>query len=152
MALNPWFTLLGCLLVLLFLVLLFLGHQRRLVRQHRQRITTLEQELADLRAELDKAEAANREQQQFLDMLNSAEITTRLQKPRLLLGQDRAPDMPEKYHYVSRMIARGISREDICRILAVSAVEVEQLVTLARIGRHGAAGEEVKKYGGTVEE
>jgi len=153
--LNPWLTLLGGLVGLLVLMAFFLFRQVRISGSLRQTVGRLEEELRAARTELETSLATNREQQQFLDMLNSAEITTRLQKPRLILHPDQAPDIPEKYRYVSRMIADGMSREEISRILAVSPVEVDQLITLAGISASAGAGmaeERVKNRRQPVEE
>lgn len=70
----------------------------------------------------------------FRKDLQTAELTTRIQQPRLELNQKKAAgSIPERYRYVQGLIARGIPQNDIASILSISQHETDQLVSLATI-------------------
>lgn len=52
-----------------------------------------------------------------------------------LAQETREP--PEKYRYVTGLAEQGMSAEEIARVLHLAPGEVQQLLTLARLGRGG---------------
>ncbi|MDD3815410.1 MAG: hypothetical protein PHZ02_12290 [Desulfocapsaceae bacterium] len=72
----------------------------------------------------------------FDDNLRTAELTTRLQQPRLTLQQrGYSPATPERYCYIQSMAEKGMSAQDIASMLSLSLHEATQLVTLIRVAR-----------------
>ena len=90
--------------------------------------------LADVQQKLSTLEEKGEKFDKFKDSLTLAEITTRLQKPRLSAHQP-SPDQnpPERYQYVHSLAAGGMSSHEIASILSLSIHEANQLVTLARL-------------------
>jgi hypothetical protein len=72
----------------------------------------------------------------FDDNLRAAELTTRLQQPRLTMQQcGYSPATPERYRYIQSMAEKGMSAQDIASLLSLSLHEATQLVTLVRVAR-----------------
>lgn len=72
----------------------------------------------------------------FDDNLRAAELTTRLQQPRLTMQQSGyVPAAPERYRYIQPMAEKGMSAHEIASMLSMSLHEATQLVTLARVAR-----------------
>lgn len=70
----------------------------------------------------------------FDDNLRAAELTTRLQQPRLTAQQGSyAPAPPERYRYIQSMVEKGLNVEEIASTLSMSLHETTQLVTLIRM-------------------
>lgn len=70
----------------------------------------------------------------FRDNLQTAELTTRLQQPRLSAQQGCAPAAaPERYRYLQGLVERGLSAQEIASTLSMSLPEVTQLITLIRV-------------------
>lgn len=68
--------------------------------------------------------------------LRAAELTTRLQRPRLSFQQNGySPAVPERYGYIQSMAERGLSAKEIASMLSMSLHEATQLVTLTRVAR-----------------
>jgi len=44
-------------------------------------------------------------------------------------------EAPERYRHVSSLVERGLSAEEISRVLHISAAEAEQLIVLSRVSR-----------------
>ena len=71
---------------------------------------------------------------EFQESLQQAEITTRLQKPRLSSQQVNSnTNPPERYRYVRSLAASGMSSHEIASVLSISIHEADQLVALAKI-------------------
>ncbi|WP_457572997.1 hypothetical protein [Desulfolithobacter sp.] len=132
-ATDPGLWTMGWALLLFLLLGGVILHLRRTVGRQKQRIGSLETMLAKAEEKIHQLEARRREQEEFLETLASAEITTRLQKPRLELHQDGTVETPEKYRYVASMVQNGMTMEEIASILAIAPAEARQLVTLARM-------------------
>ncbi len=80
--------------------------------------------------------ALNSEQETtfFEENLRSAEITTKLQQPRLTVQQNsNSSSAPERYRYIQSLLAKGLSAEDIASTLSMSLHETTQIVALIRI-------------------
>ena len=72
----------------------------------------------------------------FDDNLRAAELTTRLQQPRLTMQQSGyVPAAPERYRYIQPMAEKGLSAQEIASMLSMSLHEATQLVTLTRVAR-----------------
>jgi DNA-directed RNA polymerase specialized sigma24 family protein len=104
-----------------------------------------QKELLDLQKKLDAArqeillfEKNKTEKKDFVESLSSAAITTKLQEPRLQLGEQDVPETPEKYRYLVTMARNGMSTKDISDILDISEAEAGQLVKLARIALYSS--------------
>jgi hypothetical protein len=79
----------------------------------------------------------------FNENLRAAELTTRLQQPRLSVQQCRySPATPERYRYIQSMVKNGMSAQEIASTLsmslhaatlAMSLHETTQIVTLIRM-------------------
>lgn len=65
----------------------------------------------------------------FTSALLAGEMSLRLSQ------ETREP--PEKYRYVTGLADQGMSAAEIARVLHLAPGEVEQLLTLARLGRGG---------------
>lgn len=72
----------------------------------------------------------------FDDNLRAAELTTRLQQPRLTLQQcGYSAATPERYQYIRSMVDQGMSATEIAAMLSMSLHETSQLVALIRVTR-----------------
>lgn len=90
-------------------------------------LTNTEQELMELREKLDSTLG-------FQKSLNEAEITTRLQQPRLATQHaNTSVQAPERYHYIKSLSENGMEAKEIADILSISAQEATQLVNLSRL-------------------
>ncbi len=70
----------------------------------------------------------------FRNNLQTAELTTRLQQPRLSAQQGIAPAAaPERYRYLQGLVESGLSAQEIASTLSMSLPEVTQLITLIRV-------------------
>lgn len=70
----------------------------------------------------------------FDDNLRTAELTTRLQQPRLSMQQcSHSPATPERYRYIQSMVMKGMSAQEIASTFSMSLAETTQLVALIRV-------------------
>lgn len=89
----------------------------------------LENDWTELKKEHDRVK-------EFQNSLDEAELTTRLQQPRLTAEETaRSGNTPEKYRYIRSLHEKGMGSVEIASILGISTQEAEQLVTLAKIAR-----------------
>lgn len=132
-ATDPGLWTIGWSLLLFLLLGGVILYFRRTASRQKQQIDSLETMLAKAEEKIRQLEARRREQEEFLQTLASAEITTRLQKPRLELHQSGTVETPEKYRYVASMVQNGMTMEEIASILAIAPAEARQLITLARM-------------------
>jgi hypothetical protein len=73
---------------------------------------------------------------EFQSSLHVAELTTRLQKPRLdAQSIDRGNSVPGKYSSIQSLAQKGMSAEEIASIHAISTQEARQLVNLSKLAR-----------------
>jgi hypothetical protein len=101
--------------------------QSKLLAETNEALTEVHKKLAILQ-EKDK------NQNDFNNSLNQAEITTRLQKSRLSAqNYTRNMSPPERYRYVHSLAGNGMSSQEIASILSISVQEADQLVTLSRL-------------------
>lgn len=75
---------------------------------------------------------------EFQKSIEHAELTTKLQSPRLQVAHGTstthpASQAPEKYSYVRSLTEKGMTAEEIGTVLAISPHEASQLVALTMI-------------------
>ena len=99
-----------------------LDHSSREILQLKKKNLILDSQLEQLRS--------------FQDKLRSAELTTKLQKPRLKdSAQPLVPESPERYLYISSLHQKGMDPQEIATILRLSQDEIEQILALSRIAQ-----------------
>lgn len=74
------------------------------------------------------AAPAGGEPDKFSAALMGGEMTLRL-------AQEETREPPEKYRYITGLADQGMSADEIARVLHLAPGEVQQLLTLARLGR-----------------
>lgn len=90
--------------------------------------------LAALQIKLNGLEEKEKKYDGFQETLNLAEITTKLQEPRLSAQNfNRTMSPPERYRYVHSLASGGMSPQEIASVLSISIHEADQLVNLARL-------------------
>ena len=113
-----------------------------LKRSNNNQQKLLEEMRASLEARQDNADGQNEQKGDcrtatiFDDNLRTAELTTRLQHPRLTVQQcGSSHATPERYHYIQSMVEKGMNAEEIAPMLSMSLHETTQLVTLIKMVR-----------------
>ncbi|GAB6192655.1 hypothetical protein [Desulfocastanea catecholica] len=126
------------LCVVLLIMVLFIQKTNRLLARQLTEITV---SLELTRKQLGELQARQAESKVFQNNLQAAELTTKLQKPRLDTQHNAAAGTPPgKYSNIQALTDQGMSVEEIAAILAVSTYEAQQLVTLSRIARGNFTG------------
>lgn len=124
---------LAAVLVSLLSLALTVIHRRRAAKLS-QELTTALDKLATAHAEVQSLEQRLQETATFQKNLSEAELTTRLQQPRLSAQHGyQQVNAPERYLYVKSLAQNGMSAEEIAAVLKISPKEAEQLVNLARL-------------------
>jgi len=101
--------------------------------------TTVSLELA--RKQLGELQDRQAEINAFHTDLQTAELTTKLQKPRLDAQKNAASGVSTgKYSNIQSLADKGMSIEEIASTLAVSTHEAQQLVNLAKIAQGNSPG------------
>jgi DNA-directed RNA polymerase specialized sigma24 family protein len=77
----------------------------------------------------------NNHRGEFHNSLQAAELTTKLQRPRLEAQSVASGQSPRRYSSVSSLAEEGLSAEEIASELAISPQEAAQLVNLARLAQ-----------------
>lgn len=85
------------------------------------------------------AQFADRSATNFKSSIDSVELKTKLQKPRMnaIHGKSSLKNsfrVPEKYSYIRSLSAKGLSADEIASVLSLSPYEARQLVALSTIG------------------
>jgi len=79
----------------------------------------------------------------FQESLSVAELTTKLQKPRLDAQNyettDSGSSAPGKYSNIQALAKQGMTVEEIASVLAISTHEAQQLVNLSKLAQGNAA-------------
>lgn len=124
-------------IVLLIMIVRNKKENRLLARQLTETTVSLEQ----TRKQLDELQARQAEIKVFQNNLQEAELTTKLQKPRLDAQHSTAGSAsPGKYSNIQALADQGMSVEEIAAILSVSTHEAQQLVNLSRIAQGNFTG------------
>lgn len=132
-----------CFIASLSFLLLFLVTLWRFLSLKKENALLAEQltettvSLERTRRTLAKLQEKHEEILGFQNSLEEAELTTRLQKPRLheMLSPSTQRNTPEKYSYIHSLAEKGLSVEEIAAILTISTHEARQLVNLAKIAQ-----------------
>jgi hypothetical protein len=123
--------------VLLIIVVRTKKENKLLARQLTE--TTVSLELA--RKQLGELQDRQAETNAFDNDLQTAELTTKLQKPRLDAQKSAASGASAgKYSNIQSLADQGMSIEEIASTLAVSTHEAQQLVNLAKIAQGNFPG------------
>jgi hypothetical protein len=123
--------------VLLFAIVMLVKKENKLLAQQLT-ATTVTLELT--RKQFTELQEKHDRIYEFQNSLQVAELTTKLQKPRLN-AQNKIHNMavnnspPGKYSNIQSMIQQGMSIEEIAAVLAISIHEAQQLVNLSKIAR-----------------
>jgi len=123
-------------LLLLVMLILVKKENKLLSRQLTATTVSLEQvrkQLTDLQEKHEKIKV-------FQNSLQEAELTTKLQKPRLdCLNQSQDSSPPDKYRYFQTLAKKDMSVEEIASVLAISTHEAEQLISLSKLAEGSPA-------------
>lgn len=130
------FTIIVALLALLLSCLtlaLAIVYRRRAAKLSRELTISLEK-LATAHADIQLLEQRYQDNLAFQKTLSDAEITTRLQQPRLSAAHGYSQiSAPERYLYIRSLAQNGMGAKEIAAILSISSHEAEQLVNLSRL-------------------
>lgn len=109
-------------------------YYRRNASKKAKELSIMLEKLAIAHAEMQALQQRYQDSLEFQKSLNEAEITTRLQQPRLSAQQGYSRSgPPERYLYVRSLAQNGMSAEEISSILSISTQEAEQLVNLSKL-------------------
>jgi hypothetical protein len=127
--------------VLLFAIVMLVKKENKLLARQLTE-TTVSLELT--RKQFNELQEKHDKMYEFQNSLQVAELTTKLQKPRLNaqnnafnMAADNSP--PGKYSNIQSMIQQGMSIEKIAAVLAISTHEAQQLVNLSKIAQGNGA-------------
>ncbi len=110
------------------------------------RLKLTETRLRAINGDVDTLRARISELQNFRDSLDQAELTTRLQRPRLETAAGEAtarktsPPATEKYRFIHALAEKDLSGKEIASILAVSQEEVQQVLALTALSSAAETG------------
>lgn len=71
----------------------------------------------------------------FGQALQSASLTTELQRPRMETLAKMSKQPPEKYRILNKLASQGLNVEEIAAILGVSRIEAHQLINLSSVAQ-----------------
>jgi hypothetical protein len=112
-------------------------HFRKKASRLTSDLDKIQEKLAVTHADLQTLQQKYQDSLDFQKNLSEAELTTRLQQPRLSAQHGRSRiAAPERYLYVRSLAQNGMSAEDIASVLSISVTEAEQLVNLAKLGSY----------------
>ncbi len=118
--------------VFLLTILVLLGDRRKkaaLLKQKQRELHHMEQQFAIL---LER----HKELQQFRNSMSEAEITTRLQSPRLTANPTAAnPRLNEKYRLILTLAEKKMDCAEIAATLSLSTEEVAQVLALSALNK-----------------
>lgn len=124
-----------CILILsLTGLILFAAGQRTKIKHLTAQLVKIRIYLEDADSDRLSIRQQYQENLQFQKKLDEAEITTRLQQPRLSAQHNKERiKPPERYQFVRSMANNGLDAEEIATILSISTHEAEQLVNLSKL-------------------
>lgn len=135
MDVHSFTTIVTFLSLLLTCFMLFMAVQyRKKAQKMAYELSLALEKLAIAHTDMQALQERYQDSLEFQKSLNEAEITTRLQQPRLSAqhGYNRSGP-PERYLYVRSLAQNGMSAEEIASILSISTQEAEQLVNLSKL-------------------
>jgi len=118
-------------LLCLLTAALVLWRRRAQQRLLTNRVRSLQQKIATALND-DDFEA---QREMFGKALQSASLTTELQRPRMETLAKVDKQAPEKYRILSKLASQGLNVEEIATILGVSRVEAHQLINLSSVAQ-----------------
>jgi hypothetical protein len=126
-------SLLTCLAFILVM------HFRKKASRLTNDLDKIQEKLAVTHTDLQALQQRYQDSLDFQKNLSEAELTTRLQQPRLSAqhGHSRIT-APERYLYVRSLAQNGMGAEEIASVLSISVPEAEQLVNLAKLGSYSS--------------
>ena len=96
--------------------------------------TTVSLELT--RKQMEDLQEKNAKINEFQDSLHVAELTTKLQKPRLnAQNNDATSSTFGKYSNIKSLTKKGMSVEQIASVLSISTHEAHQLINLSKLAQ-----------------
>lgn len=99
-------------------------------------LTNTKNSLNKLQNKLDTLSGEQKEAPSFDTSLQTAALTTNLQKSRSQYHNQAATiTPPERYRYIRSLLENGLDSTKIAAVLAISLQEAEQLVTLVRLSQ-----------------
>nr|WP_321468824.1 hypothetical protein [uncultured Desulfobulbus sp.] len=127
--------LLGCgifvALLCLLIIALLLWRKRVEDRLLIQRMRGLQQKIESALND----EGFEAQRTMFGQALQSASLTTELQRPRLENLAKLDKQAPEKYRILGKLASQGLNVEEIAAILGVSRIEADQLLRLSSVAQ-----------------
>ncbi|NOR10671.1 MAG: hypothetical protein GQ541_04195 [Desulfovibrionaceae bacterium] len=124
------------LCVFLIIITFLIKKNKHLKKQLIKTTITLEV----TRKKLDALQEKHSEIKAFKNTLDVAELTTKLQKPRLDVQINETNNStPGKYSEVQSLAGKGMSAEEIASVLSISTHEAHQLVNLAKLAQGHSA-------------
>ncbi len=103
------------------------------------RVAKLEGELENKKTMVELYQKQLQKKNIFDKDLGKAEITTKLQVPRLATEKTHLASGPqrsgvtEKYSLIRTLVSKGMAKEDIASMASVSALEIEQILRLSKL-------------------
>ena len=129
------------LCLILFLWIIFLKRQNIKLASQLQGVNHT---LTETRKQLDSLNNQLQNMSDFQQSMAKAQLTTRLQTPRVLQKGNESTTPPEKYQYILSLTERGMGADEISSVLSISRHEAQQLVSLALLSRKSSQ-QKVKK-------
>jgi ribosomal protein S11 len=130
-------VILSALFVALLVMIILIKKENKLLSQQ---LTETTISLALTGKQFNELQEKHDKMYEFQNSLQVAELTTKLQKPRLnaqnqILNIAMNNPPPGKYSNIQSMIQQGMSIEKIAAVLAISTHEAQQLVNLSKIAQ-----------------
>ena len=136
MALTYTEMLLSLTLVILIIATVRSIYLTRTIFNLEQKLSASQECSQNLSFENEKLRQVEKRFQSFKADLSQAELTTKMQHPRIGVGRStQTIRPPERYQYVHSLAGKGIDSLEIASILAISPQEADQLVALAQLSR-----------------
>ena len=129
------------LCLILFLWIIFLKRQNIKLASQLQGINHT---LTETRKQLDSLNNQLQNMSDFQQSMAKAQLTTRLQTPRVSQKGNESTTPPEKYQYILSLTEQGMGADEISSALSISRHEAQQLVSLALLSRKSSQ-QKVKK-------
>ncbi|MCP4339566.1 MAG: DUF2802 domain-containing protein [Desulfobulbaceae bacterium] len=134
--LSHLIAILPAILCLFLILLIVLGRKKNQFLS--QQLTETTRDLEATRKKFNLLYEKHEMIKEFQNSLNVAELTTKLQKPRLEAQSnemDNKRSTPGKYSKVQSLAKDGMSADQIASVLDISTHEAKQLVNLSKLAQ-----------------
>lgn len=113
-------------------------HRRRKLSHVHQQQHNFNKQYQDLKEQHQTLKENTVPAKRFQADLNQAAFAGKLQLPSItgFTASETTTGPPEKYQYISELIANGFDTQMISSLLRISTKEADQLITLSRIANH----------------